>query len=108
LLGLPVPEEAIMDNCDTNPMADKLIPPNINAVRKACRIMGAQLINFDRFMSHGLYWLSNKHGRIRIEYGDDQWMIEPIDDDGKWTEEHAGVGRTIHDAIANAVINSMP
>lgn len=74
-------------------------------LRQACRKMGRELFSTDRFVTDAMQWLRKSHGRIRVEFRDDGWHVEPLDEDGRWTQKDAGFGIFLDSALAWAIIN---
>jgi len=91
----------------------------VTLMRRACRVMGRDLISEDRFVVTAIGWLRAAHGNIRIEYVSadtvmaaksfgvaSRWRVEPIDTDGKWTGADAGHAPDIAGALASSVLNT--
>ena len=77
----------------------------VSLLRRACRKMGRELFSTDRFVTDAMIWLQETHGRIRVEFRDDGWHVEPLNEDGHWTDRDAGFGIFLDSALAWAIIN---
>jgi len=91
----------------------------VKVIRRACRVMGRDLISVDRFVVTAIEWLRAAHGNIRIEYVSADtvmaaeslgfasgWHVEPIDTEGVWTGADAGHAPDIAGALAASVVNT--
>lgn len=91
----------------------------VKLMRRACRVMGRELISADRFVVTAIEWLRAAHGNIRIEHVSagtvmaaeslgfvSGWHVEPIDADGVWTGADAGHAPDIAGALASSVVNT--
>ena len=91
----------------------------VKLMRRACRVMGRDLISVDRFVVTAIEWLRAAHGNIRIEYVSADtvmaaeslgvasgWHVEPIDTEGVWTGADAGHAPDIAGALASSVLNT--
>lgn len=77
-------------------------------LRRACRKMGREMVSSDHFVCTAIAWLRKMHINIRFEFrapGGGGWHVEPLDEDGEWTEKEAGFGLDLASALAWAVIN---
>jgi hypothetical protein len=91
----------------------------VKLMRRACRVMGRDLISVDRFVVMAIEWLRAAHGNIRVEYVSADtvmaaeslgvasgWHVEPIDTEGTWTGADAGHAPDIAGALAASVVNT--
>jgi hypothetical protein len=91
----------------------------VKLMRRACRIMGGDLISADRFVVTAIEWLRKTHGNIRIEYVSPEdvdaneqgfttagWHVEPLRPDGFWIGTSAGNAPDIAGALARSVLNT--
>ena len=91
----------------------------VKLMRRACRVMGRDLISVDRFVVTAIEWLRAHHGNICIEYVSADtvmaaesigvasgWHVEPIDTEGTWTGADAGHAPDIAGALAASVVNT--
>lgn len=77
-------------------------------LRRACRKMGCEMVSSDHFVCTAIAWLRKTHINIRVEFrapGLGGWHVEPLDEDGEWTEKEAGFGLDLASALARAVVN---
>jgi hypothetical protein len=77
----------------------------ISLLRRACRKMGRELFSTDRFVTTAIGWLQEAHGNIRVEFRDQNWHVEPLDEEGEWAGKDAGCGLDLASALAWAIIN---
>jgi hypothetical protein len=91
----------------------------VKLMRRACRVMGRDLISADHFVVTAMEWLRAAHGNIRIEYVSADtvmaaesigvasgWHVEPIDTEGTWTGADAGHAPDIAGTLAASVVNT--
>jgi len=91
----------------------------VKLMRRACRVMGCDLVSANRFVVTAIEWLRAAHGNIRIEYVSADtvmaaeslgvasgWHVEPIDTEGTWTGADAGHAPDIAGALASSVLNT--